>query len=93
MHIFGSLIFTGLLFSTAVFAADETEVVPKLNSVPTLTVEQTINPMASKPGGPIIVALTARLGLQFGNATNQIIPDFRFIASNGNAVLLHREVV
>ena len=92
MHIFGSLTFTGLLFSIAVFAADETEVVPKLNPVPTLTVEQPISPMASKPGA-IIVAPTARLGLQFGNAANQIIPDFHFIAPNGNAVLLHREVV
>jgi hypothetical protein len=91
MRFFSFFVLAGLLMSPALAA--ETEVVPKSNPIPTLTVEQPTNPTASKPGGPVIVSLTARLGLQLGNATNQIIPDFHFIAPNGNAVLLHREVV
>ena len=82
-----------LLVSATAQAADETVITPQTNPVPTVSVEQPTDPVSSKPGGPVITGMTARLGVQIGNATNQIIPDFHFIAPNGNAVLLHREMV
>lgn len=84
--------FAVLLVSAAPLAAAETQVTPQLNPVPTLTVEQPENPVASKPGGPVITSLTARLGVQIAN-TSEIVPDFHFTAPNGNAVLLHREII
>lgn len=86
-----------LLLSSAPLLAEETPVAPEPTVVPTLTAEQPVNPASSKPGGPVIVSISARLGQQIGLITPQttetIIPEFHFIAPNGNAVLLHREIV
>jgi hypothetical protein len=94
MRISASYILAGVLLSSGPLAAAETQVIPQTNVVPTLTVEQPTNPVSSKPGGPLLVSIGARLGPQILNVTTElIIPDFHFIAPNGNAVLLHREVV
>ena len=86
-----------LLFSCGPLAAAETEVVPDASVAPTLTVEQPANPVASKPGGPLLLSISARLGPQIALLAPQkpqtIIPEFHFVAPNGNAVLLHRELV
>lgn len=74
--------------------AAETEVVPEPNRPPALSAEQPVNPAASRPGAPVIVSISARLGPTLLNATPEmIIPEFHFIAPNGDAVLLHRELV
>jgi hypothetical protein len=98
MRISPSLIIAGLLLGSFPLmaektAAEETTVTPRANAAPTLTVEQPVNPVASKPGGPIIQSVSVRLGVQAGNVILDIVPDFHYIAPNGNAVLLHREVV
>jgi hypothetical protein len=84
---------TGLLFSTAALGA-ETMVVPDAHVPPTLTVEQPQNPASSKPGGPILQSISVRINVRETNGTIlDVVPDFHFIAPNGNAVLLHREIV
>lgn len=59
-----------------------------------MTVEQPTNPVSSKPGGPILVSIGASLGPSIPNVPTQtIIPEFHFVAPNGNAVLLHRDLI
>jgi hypothetical protein len=94
MRISASYIFAGILLCSGPLTAAETQVIPQTNTVPTLTVEQPENPVSSKPGGPILMSISDRLGPQILNVTTEmIIPDFHFVAPNGNAVLLHREIV
>jgi hypothetical protein len=82
-----------LIFSSSVMA-DETRVVPDTIVPPTLTVEQPKDPVASGPGGPLLLSISARLGPKILNVTSQtIIPYFHFVAPNGNAVLLRRDLV
>jgi hypothetical protein len=82
------------LMSAGAADAVETPVIPQPAMVPTLTVEQPVNPVSSKPGGPILDSVSARLGPQMLNGmTEIIIPGFHFVAPNGNAVLLRRELV
>jgi hypothetical protein len=62
--------------------------------VPALTAEQPDYPVPSKPGGPVIQSVSARLGPQILNTTPEVmLIDFHFVAKNGNAVILHRELV
>ena len=93
MRISAAFIFISAFFPGAVFAADETPVLPQQNVAPTLSVVQPVNPQSSKPGGPIIQSISVRLGVHTGNVILDIVPDFHYIAPNGNAVLLHREVI
>jgi len=94
MRISASYVFAGVLLSSCPLVAAETPVTPEPNVVPSLTVEQPTNPVASAPGGPLLLSISDRLGRQIGNTpTNEIIPEFHFIAPNGNAVLLHRDLV
>jgi hypothetical protein len=101
MRISASYIFAGilisLLVSSAPLTAAETEVTPQPTVAPTLTAEQPVNPVSSKPGGPILVSISVHLGPTsplLNNSTPQtIIPEFNFVAPNGNAVLLHRDMV
>ncbi len=97
MRISASLIFAGILLSCGPLAAAETEVIPEPTVAPTLTVEQPTNPVSSKPGGPLFLSISARLGPAPALITNavpqMIIPEFHFVAPNGNAVLLHRDLI
>ena len=83
-----------LLLSTAPSVAAETQLVPEADTPPTLTVEQPKDPVSSKPGGPVLLSMSVRLGPTVLNMTPKtIIPEFHFLAPNGNAVLLHRDLV
>jgi len=86
-----------LLFSCGPLAAAETEVAPEPNVAPTITAEQPTNPVSSKPGGPLIVSVSVSLPPQSGILVPQIprmiIPEFHFIAPNGNAIVLHSDLV
>ena len=86
-----------LLLSCCPLAAAETQVIPQANVAPTLTAEQPTNPVPSKPGGPLITSVSVSLPPQSGILTPQIprmiIPEFHFVAPNGNAVVLHSDLV
>jgi len=83
-----------LLASCGPLAAAEAALVPEQNVPPTITMEQPANPVSSKPGGPVLVSMSVRMGPQIGTLVQQnIIPEFHFVAPNGNAVLLHRELL
>jgi hypothetical protein len=83
------------MFSSAALAQTETAVPVSKNEPPTMTAIQPVNPVASKPGGPIIQSITAHAVLTSPllPVNNNIAPEFHFVAPNGNAVLLHRELV
>jgi hypothetical protein len=94
MRISASYVFAGILLSSCPLAAAETPVTPEPYMAPSLTVEQPTNPVASAPGGPTLLSISARLGPEVLNVkTETIIPEFHFVAPNGNAVLLHRDLV
>jgi hypothetical protein len=97
MRISASYIFASILLSSGPLVAAETQVTPEPTVSPTITVEQPTNPVSSKPGGPVLLSISVRLGPQIAIITPQppqmIIPEFHFIAPNGNAVLLHRDLV
>ncbi|HTW35617.1 MAG TPA: hypothetical protein VMD53_13445 [Rhizomicrobium sp.] len=94
MRIAALYAFAGVLLSCCPLAAAETPVTPTPAVAPSLTVEQPTNPVASAPGGPLLQSISAHLTPQILNMTPQmIVPDFHFIAPNGNAVLLHRDLV
>jgi len=94
MRLSTSSIIAALLVCSGPLAAAETQVVPEPNVAPTLTVEQPTDPVSSKHGGPVLLSISARLGSQSGNNISEvIIPEFHFVAPNGNAVLLHRELL
>ena len=57
------IIGAGILLSTAALGA-ETMVVPDAHVPPTLTVEQPQNPVSSKPGGPILQSISARINVR-----------------------------
>ena len=96
MRISASYFFASILLSSGPLVAAETEVTPEPTVPPTLTVEQPANPVSSKPGGPVLRSMSVRLGptSPLGNQIPEtIIPEFHFVAPNGNAVLLHRDLV
>ena len=94
MRTSASYVFAGILLSSWPLAAAETPVTPEPYVAPSLTVEQPTNPVASAPGGPILLSISARLGPEILSVKTQtIVPEFHFIAPNGNAVLLHRDLV
>jgi hypothetical protein len=94
MRISACYILAGVLLCGGPLAAAETQVIPQTNVAPTLTAEQPANPASSKPGGPIIQSISARLGPQILNVTPELLLiDFHFVAQNGDAVILHRELV
>ena len=83
-----------LLVAPAAKAANETEVVPDKIPAATLTAEQPVNPQASKSGAPIITSISARANVPLPNGTVlDIVPEFHYVAPNGNAIVLHREIV
>lgn len=83
-----------LLLVSAPAMAAETQLVPEADTPPTLSVEQPKNPVSSKPGGPVLLSVSVRLGPTALNMVPKtIIPEFHFVAPGGNAVLLHRDMV
>lgn len=86
-----------LLLSCCPLAAAETQIAPEPAVAPAITAEQPTNPVSSKPGGPLIVSVSVSLPPQGGILVPQIprmiIPEFHFIAPNGNAVVLHSDLV
>lgn len=82
-----------VLCAGAALAQTETQVPVTSSSPPTMTAVQPANPMASKPGGPVIQSITAQIPNRGALTANVIVPEFHFIAPNGNAVLIHREMV
>ncbi len=94
MKVSAPCVLASLLLSCAPLTAPETQVNPEPTLLPTLTVEQPTNPASSAPGGPILVSIGVRLGPSMSNDPPQtIIPVFHFVAPNGNAVLLHRDLI
>jgi hypothetical protein len=86
-----------LLLSCCPLAAAETQIAPEQPVAPSFTAEQPTNPVSSKPGGPLIVSVSVSLPPQGGLLAPQIprmiIPEFHFIAPNGNAIVLHSDLV
>ena len=86
-----------LLLSCCPLAAAETEIVPEPGVAPSITAEQPTSPASSSPGGPLIVSVSVSLPQQGGILAPQIprmiIPEFHFVAPNGNAVILHSDLV
>ena len=94
MRVSAGCVLGAVLLSCGRLTAAETEVAPEPTVAPTMTVEQPTDPMSSKPDGPILVSISARLGPSIANVPSQvIIPEFHFVAPNGNAVLLHRDLI
>lgn len=93
MHHSVSGILVSVLFATAAWAQSETEVPVDKSPPPTITAVQPVNPVASKPGAPIIQSISAQVP-DSGPllVTHHLSTQFHFIAPHGNAVLLHREV-
>ena len=83
-----------LIFSAAALAQTETPVPVMKSPPPTMTAVQPVNPVSSKTGGPIIQSLSAQVPDTGTLVVSHLIAtQFHFVAPNGNAVLLHREVV
>ena len=100
------LLFAGLLISTSALAADrpplpQTQVVPQKNEPASFSAG--IAPpseAAPAPGtgsttnAPILQAITVRTAVSNGRGVIfDVVPDFHFIAPNGNAILVHRELI
>jgi hypothetical protein len=91
----------GLLLSSAAIAADapavpEVQLIPQDNANPGLTVK-TPSPGATAnlvPGGPVLQSVTLRTNVRGGRGNViDVVPDFHFVAPNGNAIIIHRELV
>jgi hypothetical protein len=97
MRISASYIFAGILLSCGPLAAAETQIAPEPAVAPSITAEQPTNPVSSKPGGPLIVSISVSLPPQSGIFAPQIprmiVPEFHFVAPNGNAIVLHSDLV
>ncbi len=84
----------GLVLAFGLPSAADTQPSAEYNVQPTLTVTQPTDPVSSKPGSPILISISAHLGPEFNGLPSQtIVPEFHFVAPEGNAVLLHRDLV
>jgi hypothetical protein len=92
-----SYVLAVLLLCCGPLSAAETQIVPEASVAPAITAEQPANPVSSKPGGPLIVSVSVSLPSQSGIFVPQIpkmiIPEFHFVAPNGNAIVLHSDLV
>ena len=62
-------------------------------TAPRLTVAQPITP-PSDPRAPILQSISVRIHVRERNGSLiDLVPDFHFVAPNGNAIVLHRELV
>ncbi len=60
----------------------------------TLTAEQPVNPTGSKPDAPIFTSISTRVNVPVPNGTVlDFVPEFHYVAPNGNAIVLHCEIV
>ena len=66
----------------AALAQTETQVPVTNSAPPTMTAVQPVNPVSSKPGGPVIQSITAQIPARGALTPNVIIPEFHFIAPN-----------
>lgn len=93
MRYSASIILLSAIFSTVALAQTETPVPVVKSPPPTMTAVQPVNPVSTKPGGPVIQSITAQLPDTGPLLVNRLLStQFHFVAPNGNAVLLHREV-
>jgi len=89
-----SAVLGAAIFSTAALAQTEMPVPVMKSPPPTMTAVQPVNPVSSKPGGPIIQSISAQVPDTGPLVVSHLIStQFHFVAPNGNAVLLRREVV
>ena len=80
-----------ILLSGAALA--QTDPGPTKNAEPSLTVDPPTTP-AKGDGAPTLQGITYRTHVVLPNGqTIDLVPDFHFIAPNGNAVILRRELV
>lgn len=93
MHISAFAVFGAAIISTAALAQTEAPVPVSDSAPPTMTAVQPVDPVSSKPGGPVIQSISAQIPTRGALTPNVITPQFHFIAPNGNAVLIHRDVV
>ena len=93
MRNLASAVLLSAIFSTVALEQTETSVPVVKSPPPAVTAVQPVNPTASKPGGPIIQSISAQVP-DTGPllVTRAISTQFHFVAPNGNAVLLHRDV-
>lgn len=79
-------------YSSPTFAQTETEVPVARSSPPTITAVQPINPTSSKPGAPVIQSISAQKPEGPLAIVSLVSTQFHFVAPNGNAAVLHRDV-
>jgi hypothetical protein len=92
MRYSASIILLSAIFSAAAWAQTETEVPVVKSAPPTMTAVQPVNPVASKPGAPIIQSISAQIPSMAALVPAGLISaQFHFVAPNGNAAVLHRE--
>jgi hypothetical protein len=98
MRFAASLALIGIVVSSAALAADpmpDKQITPDENNAtaPRLTVAQPITPPDNRHA-PVLQSVSARTYVRERNGNiDDIVPDFHFIAPNGNAIVLHRELV
>ena len=96
MRFVASLALIGM--AGAALAADpmvDQQIIPdsRDSTAPRLTVAQPITP-PSNTHAPILQSLSVRTYVRERNGSIvDIVPDFHFVAPNGNAIVLHRELV
>jgi hypothetical protein len=85
MKTTGEFRFAGLLASTIVLVACQT---PTTKSTPAVTAP------LNAASAPVLQAVTMRMNVPVGNGiVVNVVPDFHFVAPNGNAIVLRRELV
>jgi hypothetical protein len=85
MQTTSELLFVGLLTSTIALVACQA---PSTKSTPAAPA-----PLSSA-SAPVLQSITMRMNVPAGNGiVVSVVPDFHFIAPNGNAIVLRRELV
>jgi hypothetical protein len=76
--------------------ASEVQLIPQESqaTAPRLTVKPPSAGAAPAPGAPILQSVTLRTNVPAANGRIiDVVPDFHFTAPNGNAIIIHRELV
>ncbi|HMI95053.1 MAG TPA: aspartyl protease family protein [Micropepsaceae bacterium] len=82
--------------ASAQAAAPEVQLIPQdsQTTTPALTVKTPAAGAPSAPGAPILQSVTVRTNVRAANGrVIDVVPDFHFTAPNGNAIIIHRELV